>query len=523
MPLLPPPTSGGPRAGWSVSGKSVVDPVGMAAECARLGLDTSIWLQKAGKIIWPRGAEPGRAWVLMRRADVESVGVNSEQTLRVEYNDNGLSFVGLTVSRSPQCVLYAGNSHPDSVYLVELSDRRHMLLNPFFGSYIDRQYNVWAPDGPYPISGTEPADNGRGYYYESVYQGGQPYTWQQMLDDIWTYCTPSLGDSPQLPFDPDGIPENFRFVGVSAWEAYNEVLRKISAAFCYQPDGTFSVVQVGNADDAKSNAVENYALWRTDDEDTLPIIRGKVPREVIVFFNKHYWHYGKEETTIPTGMQWSSKPAYRVTANIPDSVLSQISQDADPSAKAFLWDEMPAVVAADYTIENKTELQARADARAADYMRVVFTGGRRTHYTYGGFVFDSAFFPGTDTSGVCWSDCGYLGAPGMQSPGPRTEVFNTADPLRVDCATGRLVDDTAGDISDATKNPDLARRTFPNYPVHEQIVVTRKATPEANGYYDGYLVLYNPDTKKWERFEDVWVLDANDPNFPEVDGPTEQE
>lgn len=523
MAALPPTAQSGPRVGWVIDGTfPAIDPVQLGMSCAKLGCDTSIWLNKAGKIIWPRGMEAGRVWVLMRRKDVDSMGVAGEHSVTIGYNNRSQRFEGLTVSRSPQCVFFVGNNHPDSVYLVEFADRRHMLLNAFFGAPINRQYNVIAPDGPYPISGNNPSPTGRDYYSESV-KDGDPYTWQQMLDDIWGYCIPSPGDPPELPFEPNGYPENFRFIGVSAWEAYNEVLRRLSCAFCLQPDATIKVVRVGETDDAKNTAVSRYSLWRVDDEATIPIIRGKVPARVVVFFNKSYWHYGKENTTIPTQMQWSSKPVYEVEAAIPPDVESAISADADPEATAYLWDEMPAVVAADYTIDNLDELQERADERAADYMRVVYTGGTRTHYTYGGFILDSEFWPGSDTSGVCWSDSGDSVIPGMGAAGPRTEVFNTADPLRVDLGNGKLVEDTVWPISDADKNPDLARKTFPNYPIHEQIVVTRRATPEANGYYDAYLVLYNPDTKQWERFEDIWVLDANDPNFPEVDGPTEQE
>lgn len=427
----------------------------------------------------------------MSRRDLNDINLSGLHTLTIGVGDQEITFQNLVFSKPAVNVTPGFRSDESATYFVELSDARYLALNPYFSNPINRQYNVYAPDSGQGING----------YYSLSLNAGAKWTWQEMLDDIWEYVNvPELGASPQLGYDLNGEPEGFKFIGVSAWQAYNEVLRKIGFAFVLYPNGDSSIVRIGEPDEIFADTTARYDEDRILDDEPIDPIRHRVPEKVVVYFPKEYLHYGSEVTTNWDASQWSSNPVEEVeieaTLIYPDIDVDSIQ----PGSKVCLWDDQHAYISFYQAILNDAQIVNRAYERAANYYRDVYLAGERFYRVYDGFIGDQGFLPGSQVSLVAWSD---------QGGGARTEVLNTPNRVYIDDTDGSWRELTEFSISDNTKNPDLARSTYPNYPLVDQFVKVTSASPTSNGMYSAVVQRYDPDLQIWYDAESCWVVDAN--------------
>src|SRR5579862_3930679 len=106
----------------------------------------------ATRLVVPAGPMPARGWVLMLLSDLQQLGLNDTHQLHFEFewedgSKEALDFYSLVLTREPVCVTpsYRAPSDPDSLYLLELSDMRWQVDNPYFCQVLNAQYNVRAP------------------------------------------------------------------------------------------------------------------------------------------------------------------------------------------------------------------------------------------------------------------------------------------------------------------------------------------------------------------------------------------
>lgn len=481
--------------GWTLDNVyTLVDPVFADEQAKRQGLNTEWWRKKAGTILWPSGQEPGKIWILLTRYDINHINLNALHTLKIRFDADTLTFNNLVFSAPLRNIMGLGYTGGEKcIYLAELSDLRHLMRNKWFSNPVNVHYNVPAPD-----TGTV------GDYHQDSMNGGSAWTWQGVLDNLWTLMTPpsELGSSPQLGWSPHGVPQNLRFVGVSGWEAYNEVLKRLGVDFVLWPDGTTRLVRRGETDTSLVAALAqwNIAENRFDDEEPLEIIRGKIPRQVVVYFPKIWEHYGAEFTTEwRSGYQTSLMQAYSVTIDCPDA----IEDYTQANSKAVLWDDMSALTNIGGTVTNSAGLAVRAQERADDYYRMVYTGGNRMLLTFNRWIFDTGLFNGSQVSAVAWYDHGQ---------GARMQIFNSAAEYIMDCENGCMVNTNEYQISENWRSHDFARHSFANYPHLIQLGENVSVTPTAAGVYDGYLNYVDPDGvggPSVERLHQIWIFDPN--------------
>ena len=292
----------------------------------------------------PLGEHYARGWLLMQRADLNAIDLNALNSLVWTFTDQEnvpqrppttITAYGLVVTREPINLTPSNTANdPSSLYLVEVSDVRWRVRNPYFSVAINRSYNVpsagFGGTNDPSMQFTGDAQNG-GYMAGSLNYSdddaddtdepgdddnfGSPnigvlWTWQTMVTDIWEIMGTQLGPAPDLPFSPDINPEGFVFIGLSAWQALCTVLDRIGCAvqvdLTLPPGQQCDIVQVG-ADDDGSDAViatadADYA--KIHDAEFQPVARGLLPENVRVFFHVRN-NFGGWETTPILDMTYS--------------------------------------------------------------------------------------------------------------------------------------------------------------------------------------------------------------------------
>ncbi|HMP07290.1 MAG TPA: hypothetical protein PJ982_13135 [Lacipirellulaceae bacterium] len=477
---------------FHLADRECLSPTEIIDYCQKQGLPTD-WAGLPNRVMCSLGPKPGRTWVLMKRGDLESFDYEDLLTLRISDGGGTPDIVIFNqVFIRARCVTPGQANDPEAAMLVELRDIRHLACNEYYGRPIMRSYNVRAPSGVTNGDATS--------YYESTLSDGQPWAWGEMLSQIWWELTAGdlediFGDVPLLPFAPDGIPEGFVFQGVSAWMAYNEILRRLGCAIRLDPTreaDQLSIVRIGDEDDAFVAAESRLADIRWFDEEVVESEIAKIPETVTVIFHAYAKHRGNESTTTSGLSNWLTSTIYAV-----DVVNPNEDDLAIPGTSAFLYDDMPAIYNEDDELVNEEELDQRADERAADYYRAI-TGCTILHRYYIGFHHEGVL-PGPLVTGIAWHERGN---------GFLTEIIRHPPGLWPDEKAQWSMGDWP---SERLKQPDLGRATPPASPplVHVAKIEQGTTTPHL---YDAVVRRLNPSTLVFSDLEPCFVfsLDGSD-------------
>lgn len=178
--------------------------------CLIPGPEHGIAFRKANSYWCPLGPMPGRAWVLITRADFDAIRNTATHTLALG-----------PLSIAPLYLVTARRISPgepndaSAAYLVELVDLR--------------------------ILGVKFSDTG-------LLRVTPPTTWQLLLDALWATLPTVFGAAPTLPTAVPmeaaylGTPPRCAFVGQNSWRIISEILASFSCAAAFNPtaDGIFS-------------------------------------------------------------------------------------------------------------------------------------------------------------------------------------------------------------------------------------------------------------------------------------------
>lgn len=474
----------------TLGGQPVQDAIAERQNLALLGYPAPPNFDRANSILNPLGESPGRGWFLMLRQDLADLDLNGLQTLVMQDDiGNSASVRNLVIAREPACITPSGSTSDGmACFLVEVADARYRCHNPYFSIPLDAQYNVRAPGYG-------------GLYYAASINGSNPWGWSAMVGDIWGKMSTQLGAFPGLPSSPDGQPERYRYLGVSAWRALCQVLDKLGMAVAWDAAAaTYRIVSRGVADASSTSAINAAAGRLIFDRQFQAVVRGRVPAGVRVHFHRVQEHYGSEPATPQDSSQFITSNVYTV-----DVSGGALAAGAEPSTFHPLWDDLPALYDPSGNLLNSAALATRAQTRAtAYYASIQGNGGNRSQQVYAGLV---KARPGGTISGVAWrQDMSSLGDPGREGGGLVTEVVRVpVSRLRVSDA-GQFEEEFAD--SSALHPPDL-RVKEPVYPDLCQLVRLITGTPDDGGFYDALLQIWNADLQAWQDHESIWVIDAN--------------
>lgn len=478
-------------------GRPVCDAIAEAENLAELGYPLPPHFERANSLNNPLGEHPARGWFLMLRQDLNRFNLNSLLTLTMQ-DDLGtpLTVKNLVVCREPACITPSGDTKdPLACFLVEVADSRYRCHNPYYSIPINAQYNVRAPGWG-------------GEYYAATLNAGSPWTWSGMIGNIWGLLSSQLGVYPGLPagFTPDGVPERYRFVGVSAWRALCQVLDKLGLAVSWQAaSNVYSIVQRG-AMDAKTTTILADASSRLLFSRQYPaVVRGRIPAGVSVNFHRVQEHYGSEPATAQDTSQFITNNVYTVQVNAPAGT----AVGAEPGTYHPLWDDLPAIYDPAGTLLNASALATRAQNRAnAYYASIQGTGGGRRHSVYAGLVNLS---PGPTIRGVKWGqDLSQLTAEEEEGGGLLTEIITT--PIEQIWVADNGQFEEALEDSSALRPPDL-RVKEPVWPDLCQVVNIASSTPNSAGLLPGYVYAWNSDTTSLMQRESCLVLQLPSNDF----------
>jgi hypothetical protein len=389
----------------------------------------------ANSYINPLGTEPGIAYVLMLKRDFDklAIGTNIRASYPLIFTAGQSAFIpalwivsGVQVSRGP-------GGDPDSVYMVKLTDRRWFARM----SSALKQYNVRCPAPP-TLSLTA-ADV---YYLDSL-NSGSPWTWELMTRDLWNQII-ALGSPISLPYTPDGTPEDWQFLGTSAYDGLGDILERVKCALQFSAtENEFDIIRLGQTQPGLALlllANQSYL------QDAAPVdsIVALGAETVKVYFQNRDQHYGTEQSTTRTGLAWTTSAMHV------EAVASGLVGPLAGTSVAIL-DDLPAITDFDGDVLNGSELAARAAERALNYRNDILTSARRARLLYQGII--PQFMPGSEIKSVAWRNYG---------DGWVTEVFNAPALAGIDPGAGSAEGSAAP--NDALAPPDLARSSFPVYP-----------------------------------------------------------
>ncbi len=429
--------------------------------------------QRANSYTCPLGAEPGSAWLLMKRRDLDALDPTAFHELKWTDGKRTLTIPSLLIVKSYTINLaIAGDKK--AARLVEFRDRRHL----FRMSSINKQYNVRIP-APSATSGTDR------YYQESLLASNGGFVlwdWQDILDDLFDQL-PDPGanqtavGNPVLSFTPDEPPEGFRFIGENAWDAIHVVLEKIHGASAYDPqldavppyiDTTAIQPNLVNP----LNALSNRLMYDYDaDDPARDYTLAKFPETVRVLFNRRELYHGIEKDTVQIG-NWEMEPV--VSKDFATGIAGVHS-----GSVLRVWDDLLAEFDSDGTNSNSMDLQTRADVVGGNIKNTLTF--ERMRRMYSGLV---DIVTGSEISEIVWRDYG-------DETGLVTEIKHLSEHDEV---FGEL---DGASINEHLRPPDLARATHPLWPRLSQPVrvddgsspgeTGKMLSPNADGLFPGFV------------------------------------
>ena len=473
-------------------GKSVVDPgdINLLRAVKENGLPGE-FVNRANRFEFSRGFEPGIGWLLMKRQDIDALDFDAFHELKWtdEVHDTTLSLPSMCIARAVCQVLAVPGSNDDAVYLVQVFDKRRVLMR----SSINAQYNVRIPAPPDISPETEK-------YYNDSLNGGALWTWQTLFTNMWSNLdATTAGTAPTLPYTPTGAPEDYRFIGVSAWQAIDVFLRSIGCEIVYNPvDDEFSVVRLGTTQSGLSDAMGALFTQLADrrlmyDYDPLEDMHlANMPETVRVFFHRNELYYGIEKDT-PDADNWEMTPVHTV---------DYATGIAGGVGVLPVWADLPALFDDTGAVDNSAACTSRANEIGLNIVNKLTVSDERVAKRYAGIV--TSIIPGSEIRTVVWRDFSRDGGSGQG--GLVTEIFGGPDDKSLEMV-GMF-----GPAAESIMPIDLARKSHPLFPHYAQMieVTGTKDTTCSPGVYPAKVKRFVDGV--WSDLETCWLHAEGDDN-----------
>lgn len=338
-----------------INGLDVLSPRELAEAAADQGFPADFW-GRANSIHVAIGFEPGVAYLVVPRATMNALNVNSLHTITWTMNRAGTSTTN-TYSYWTICDAKAVGIDGDSksAYLLTLRDFRCLMKK---STVINNGYNVSTPDA-YGV-----AIGSRTYLAETVKViSSTPlvyglWTWQEMLADVWDGLPDIAGSVPTLPWTPNHSPDSWRFHGISAWEAVKMIFDACQSSIKPVPGLTsFSAVDLATV---QADVYPGLSLRLLRDE------KPKQPNEC-VFPENVTITFPTRAQTIGAIEYYAEQPVYAA-----DQIATGISGAYTGTDRAVRYD-LIGEIEDDGTIRNESDLDTAATniaARIASRMSV---------------------------------------------------------------------------------------------------------------------------------------------------------
>lgn len=201
---------------------------------------------------------------------------------------------------------------------------------------------------------------------------GEPWTWQEMFDELWPDWMP--GDPPQFTDDqtPNSIPIGFDFRSFTNYQAITIVLNYLTLSLALDIDGSYYLTNSGTEDQFhNSNKLlfDKYSGARDEEVEWSEPVSTFYPKGVRVIFQKTSTNSGSENVFIKAPGQWYADMEHIESVDAGDDQLSSLER-SKLLANTYhqIWDDMPAWVDP-YTgvLANATDIAARGQFRMEEF------------------------------------------------------------------------------------------------------------------------------------------------------------
>lgn len=369
-------------------GRPVIDPQSAMRTCREHDFPDDHFRGLVSTYVCPVGSKPGVGRVLMRKSDLDRIPDASAVTLSIVYRDGAIrraaDLRGMVIVANSMA--FPGRADdPDSVFLVTFADERHSKRRlPW-----SKAYNL--------------RDRCEGEYISATTNAGTPWTWQQLVQDLWTATIG--GSAPSLPYTPHGTPEGFDyFHAESALDCLADVLLRIDCHLVHDPRTlTYAIRRSADGRTALMafDSLQRYYAWQ-DRASDWPA--ADWPETIRVWFRRR--PIPEEEADSYYAVDVTTAPA--PTGFVAGTILA-------------IHDDLYAQGSSG-TPSNLTDLTARAEERMSEWVRRESSIDYPTTRSYKGFLPDLFNALGETVSVLCFSDRG-----GSEGAAFTTEVRNPAD------------------------------------------------------------------------------------------------
>jgi hypothetical protein len=350
-----------------------VDPIKLYDECLRSKTPIGDWWKQANHFKCPLGHLPGTGIILLRKGDIDRLGIDDPHDLVFSEFGTEVRIRNVLIT-SAKCVTPGARDDPNAVYQVQIADARHTLGEIILG----QRYNMVQNDGDNYQEITVINDTDSDSDSEAV--GYRAYTWQEMLDSIWSLASLN-STTPTLDPVPHGTPENFDFDTDSALYGLGVVLDRLGLALRWTPwaeSEAFDIVTIGD-ELTDSEDLEVTPKARRFDSMSVWGNAASIPGSVRVVF-----------AVCPPSCTYG--PTCAVTVSRPNPPADEVRNEA---AQKVIFDDLIGRYSTDGTSDsdsdsdsdcsgsgctgmtNSTALLNRACERARDYYRMLVDGGQR--------------------------------------------------------------------------------------------------------------------------------------------------
>ncbi len=242
---------------WLINGLvRPLSPDSLIETCEEEGLPTD-WHGLVNGVAIPRGRRAGEAHFLVLASDLDSLQ-SGQFSIKCVHEDGETIWPGWYLE-----IATAVTKQSNPAYWVVLRDVRWLLEK---SAVAGDDYNLLKSSGTYVAATTN---------------SGTPWTWQQVLTQLWAKLPGAIaGTCPTLPYTPGSTPENLSFDDVGAWRAINQVLTAVGCVLVRNPfSGAFTFERLSVSQNL--TALDGYSLlWN----DRATATNYAIPNEAVVLF-----------------------------------------------------------------------------------------------------------------------------------------------------------------------------------------------------------------------------------------------
>lgn len=248
---------------WRIAGQVPLQPEPIAEVAEQNGWPMG-WAGLANGISCPRGRRHGEAHFIVSNEVKAALTLTAPLDITCTHEDGTQTWLGYYAIRTE--AIAKDKARPP--HWITLADRRWILER----AAVNKRYNLRR-------SKTD--------YVPSSLNAGDPWTWAEILEDLWGMLPSAAGAFPALDVTPASLPENLVLDGKNVWRTINQILTSLGVVSILNPfAGTFSFAfatdtQPGLADLKTSNA--DRLLWQFVPQ-ALP--QANYPEKVVVTFHK---------------------------------------------------------------------------------------------------------------------------------------------------------------------------------------------------------------------------------------------